>query len=251
MATIDLQGKVALVTGGSRGIGQAITVRLVETGAAVVLTYQEQREAAAAVVDTITRQKGRALACRVDVRDRGTVAAAVATAENHYGGLDILVNNAGINNPSDFDKITDQEWDEIMAVNLKGPFIVMQEALGAFKRRGGGSVINIGSVSGQYGGPRTAHYAASKAGLISLGQVMARFGAVDNIRCNTVAAGLVESEMADAALSSAAVSKLAGNILLKRLGTLGEVADAVAFLASDASTYITAQTLNVNGGLYF
>jgi 3-oxoacyl-[acyl-carrier protein] reductase len=124
-------------------------------------------------------------------------------------------------------------------------------ALPALRRRGGGSIINIGSVSGQYGGPRTAHYAASKAGLISLGQVVARFGARDHIRCNTVAAGLIQSEMGGAGLQAPAVQKAAENILLGHLGTAEDVAQAVVFLASDASSYITAQTINVNGGLYF
>jgi len=119
------------------------------------------------------------------------------------------------------------------------------------RRSGGGSIINIGSVSGQYGGPRTAHYAASKAGLISSGQVIARFGAKDNIRCNTVAAGLIASEMAATGMPSEAVQKVAAGILLGRLSTPEEVAQAVVFLASDASSYITAQTINVNGGLYF
>ncbi len=112
-------------------------------------------------------------------------------------------------------------------------------------------MINIGSVSGQYGGPRTAHYAASKAGLISLGQVIARFGAQWNIRCNTIAAGLIASEMADEGLKNPAVQKAAENVLMKRFGSTDEVADAVLYLASDESSYVTAQTLNVNGGLYF
>jgi 3-oxoacyl-[acyl-carrier protein] reductase len=111
--------------------------------------------------------------------------------------------------------------------------------------------VHIGSVSGQYGGPRTAHYAASKAGLISLAQVIARFGAKSGVRSNTIAAGLIQSEMANASLSAASVRKAAENILLKRMGTPREVADAAVFLASDAASYITAQTLNVNGGLYF
>ena len=118
-------------------------------------------------------------------------------------------------------------------------------------KSGNASVINIGSVSGQYGGPRTAHYAVSKAGLISLGQVIARFGAQYNIRCNTISAGLIASEMAEAGLQSAAVQQASENILLKRFGEQREVADVVAFLASDESSYITAQTINVNGGLYF
>ena len=248
---MQLVGKVALVTGGSRGIGKAISLTLAREGAAVVSTYRIGEDAAQEVVRQIMAAGGEATAVQMDVRDRPTVRAAIETAEERFGGLDILVNNAGINKPTDFDQITDEGWDEVLAINLKGPFICAQEALPTFRRRGGGSVINIGSVSGQYGGPRTAHYAASKAGLISLGQVIARFGAKDNIRCNTVAAGLIASEMATAGMQSGAVSKIADGILMERLGTSEEVAQVVVFLASDVSSYITAQTINVNGGLYF
>jgi 3-oxoacyl-[acyl-carrier protein] reductase len=248
---MTLHGKIALVTGGSRGIGRSIAIALASEGAATALTYCQQHAAADELVRQIERNGGRAAAVPLDVRDRRSVRAAIAQVEAVFGGLDILVNNAGANKPTDFDQITDADWDEILAVNLKGPFICAQEALPALRRRGGGSIINIGSVSGQYGGPRTAHYAASKAGLISLGQVIARFGAKDNIRCNTVAAGLIASEMAATGMRSEAVKKAAANILLGRLGTPEEVAHAVVFLASDASNYITAQVINVNGGLYF
>lgn len=246
-----LRGKVAFVTGGSRGIGRAISLALARAGAALALTYMEQRDAAQAVADEILAVGNQAIALQMDVRNRLSVRAALQAAEGAFGGLDILVNNAGINKPCDFDEITDDDWDEVLAVNLKGAFICAQEALPALQRRGGGSIINIGSVSGQYGGPRTAHYAASKAGLISLGQVIARFGAPHNIRCNTVAPGMIESEMAAVGMATESMRKLTERILLGRLGTADEVAQAVVFLASDASSYVTGQTLNVNGGLYF
>lgn len=239
------------MTGGSRGIGKAVCLAFAKAGAVVALTYRERADLGTQVVSEILASGGRAKALPLDVRDRQAVRSAMAAIESEFGGLDILVNNAGINKPTDFDKITDADWDDILSVNLKGPFLCSQEALPLMRRRGGGSIVNIGSVSGQYGGPRTAHYAASKAGLISLGQVIARFGAQDNIRCNTLAAGLIESEMAAAGMQSGAVSKIADNILLKRLGTLDEVAQAALFLSSSASSYITAQTINVNGGLYF
>lgn len=248
---MSLNKKVALVTGGSRGIGKAISLALAQHGAAVAVAYREQRQPAEAVTQQIEAAGGRAIAIPIDVRDRKSVHAGIATVEATLGGLDILVNNAGVNKPADFDQISDDDWDDILAVNLKGPFICAQEALPALRRQGGGSIVQIGSVSGQYGGPRTAHYAASKAGLISLGQVIARFGARDKIRCNTIAAGLIASEMADAGMQSEAVKKAAASILLNRLGTAEEVAEVVVFLASDASSYITAQTVNVNGGLYF
>lgn len=246
-----LAGKVALVTGGSRGIGKAISLRLAEAGAQVMLTYREQRGSADETVRIIHEAGGKAEAVQMDVRNRSAVKMVIRQTEEAFGGLDILVNNAGINKPTDFDAVTDKDWDDILNVNLKGAFICTQEAIMALKRRGSGSIINIGSVSGQYGGPRTVHYAVSKAGLQSLGQVSARFGAKENIRCNTIAAGLIASEMAMTGMQNASVQKAADGILLKRLGLPEEVADAVVFLASDASRYITGQTINVNGGLYF
>jgi 3-oxoacyl-[acyl-carrier protein] reductase len=186
----------------------------------------------------------------MDVTDRASIMAAAGMAEG-FGPISILVNNAGINKPTDFDQISAADWDEIVAANLKGPFLVSQAFLPLLKSAGGGAMVHIGSVSGQYGGPRTAHYAASKAGLISLSQVIARFGASYNVRSNVVAAGMIASEMAAGGLQAASVQKAAENILLRRMGRPEEVADAVIFLASEASSYITAQTLNVNGGLYF
>jgi len=249
--TATLRGKTAFVTGGSRGIGKAIVGRLADAGARVAFTFRDKRDEAIALQDALTKADKPALAIQMDVASRVSIEAAMRKAADHFGGFSILVNNAGINKPTDFDQVTDDDWDQILTVNLRGPFICSQVALPHLKAAGGGSIIHIGSVSGQYGGPRTAHYAASKAGLISLAQVIARFGAKSNIRSNVVAAGLIQSDMAAAGLASAAVAKAAENIVLGRMGTTTEVADAVVFLASDASSYITAQTINVNGGLYF
>ncbi len=250
MNRFALNGKCAVVTGGSRGIGRAITLGLAEAGADVVLTFRERRDEADLVAREIEAMGRRALALQMDVTNRASIEA-VAEQARGFGAISILVNNAGVNKPTDFDRVTDEDWDFILSTNLKGPFICAQVFLPLLADAGGGSIVHIGSVSGQYGGPRTAHYAASKAGLISLAQVIARFGAASNIRSNTVAAGLIASDMAQAGLAAASVQKAAENILLKRMGITREVADAVVFLASDASSYITAQTLNVNGGLYF
>ena len=246
-----LKGKVALVTGGAGEIGRAICRRLAEAGTMVCLTYSNKRDRAEKLVEEIEARGGRAISRQLNVCSRQQVRKVIADIENNYGRLDILVNNAGINRPTDLDEITDEAWDEILAVNLKGPFICTQEVLPVLRRSGGGSIVNIGSVSGQYGGPRTAHYAASKAGLISLGQVTARFAAKDNIRCNTLAVGQVESDMTATSLDSPAMSDVKERILLKRFGRPEEIAEAVLFLASNASSYITAQTLGINGGLYF
>jgi 3-oxoacyl-[acyl-carrier protein] reductase len=250
MSRFSLNGKCAVVTGGSRGIGRAIAFGLAEAGADVLITYREKAAEAEAVVEAIKAKGRRAMAVQMDVTDRASVEAAAGAAEK-FGGVSILVNNAGINKPTDFDQIGDADWDGILATNLKGPFLAAQVFLPLLKKAGGGAMVHIGSVSGQYGGPRTAHYAASKAGLISLAQVIARFGAAHNIRSNVVSAGMIASEMAAGGLQAASVQKAAENILLKRMGQPEEVADAVVFLASDAASYITAQTLNVNGGLYF
>jgi 3-oxoacyl-[acyl-carrier protein] reductase len=246
MSAGALAGRAAFVTGGSRGIGTAILRKLREAGAKVAFTYRSERDKAQALA-----RETDSLALAMEVTDRASIKRALGEAEAAFGPLSVLVNNAGINKPTDFDQVTDEDWDRILAVNLKGPFAVSQEALPYLRRAGGGAIVMIGSVSGQYGGPRTAHYAASKAGLISLAQVIARFGAKHNIRCNTIAAGLIQSEMAAQGLQNAAVQSASQNILLGRLGAPGDVGDAVVFLASEAARYITAQTLNVNGGLYF
>lgn len=251
MSRFVLSGKTAFVTGGSRGIGRAIAEELAVAGADVALTYRERADEAASVCAEIAGCGRKAMALRMDVTNRASVIAAAAEANKQLGSISILVNNAGINKPTDFDKIEDEDWDLILATNLKGPFLCAQVLLPYLAQSGRGSIVHIGSVSGQYGGPRTAHYAASKAGLVSLAQVIARFGAPYGVRSNTVAAGLIASDMAAAAMSSPSVQKSVESILLKRLGVPNEVADAVVFLASDAASYITAQTLNVNGGLYF
>ncbi|HTQ14934.1 MAG TPA: SDR family oxidoreductase [Rhizomicrobium sp.] len=246
----SLDGRNAVVTGGSRGLGRAIALGLAEAGANVALTWREKQDEAMDAARAIEARGKRAVALKMDVTDRASVEAAAKDARA-LGPISILINNAGINKPTDFDGIGDADWDAVLATNLKGPFVCAQVFLPLLREAGGGSIVHIGSVSGQYGGPRTAHYAASKAGLISLAQVIARFGARDNVRSNTLCAGLISSGMAAAGLAAASVQKAAENILLKRQGTAQEVADAAVFLASEASSYVTAQVLNVNGGLYF
>ena len=245
-----LKNKICLVTGGNKGIGLAIVETLIKNNAKVIFTYLNDKKSAnnayekwikKVVVYIFTKWMCAKRVC--EKCQKGN--------REFLGRIDVLVNNAGVNFPEDFDKITEQIWDDVMDINLKGPFIVVQEFLEMLKKSSNGSIINIGSVSGQYGGPRTAHYAASKAGLISLSQVIARFTAKYNIRCNTLCAGLIKSEMANQGLKSPLVADSSTNILLGRLGEKSEVADVVAFLGSDKSSYITAQTINVNGGLYF
>ncbi len=251
MSHFSLEGRNAVVTGASRGIGRAIAIALAEAGANVAITFRDKHDEATAAAREIGNTGRKAITLKMDVTDRASVEAAAKDARGALGPISILVNNAGINKPADFDQVTDEDWDTVLSTNLKGPFVCAQIFLPHLAETQNGSIVHIGSVSGQYGGPRTAHYAASKAGLISLAQVIARYGARFGVRSNVVAAGLIASDMADAGLKAASVQKAAEGILLKRLGTQAEVADAVVFLASDAASYITAQTLNVNGGLYF
>lgn len=246
-----LNKKNALVTGGSRGIGRAICHAFAKEGANVAFTYVNKTTELSETINSLNRTNVDIIDFQCDVRDREKLKKVLRKIEDKWGSLDILVNNAGINKPTDFDKITDANWDEIIGVNLKGPFVTSQETFPLLLKSNSASIINIGSVSGQYGGPRTAHYAASKAGLISLSQVIARFGAESGIRSNTIAAGLIASDMGADGLKSKAVKKAAETILLKRFGSYDDVAKTAIFLASDESKYITAQTINVNGGLYF
>ncbi len=243
MKGLVLKEKVALVTGSSRGIGKAIARAMLDAGAKVVVTYKRNRSMAVKIMRAA--RPGDVRVAQLDVTKRMSIRRLARRLKDEYGKIDVLVNNAGINRPNDFDKIRDGEWEEVLDTNLTGAFRVSQEILPLIRE--GGAIINIASVSGQYGGPRTTHYAVSKAGLISLTQNLAIFCARRNIRVNAVSPGLIQSEMASAAKGLGVKDK----ILLRRMGTPQEVASAVVFLASGAASYITAQTVNVNGGLYF
>lgn len=242
----DLEGKVVFISGGSRGIGAALVEEFCGAGCNVIFSYKSSRDQAKEVARRSSSQ-----AVQMDVCNQVQIMSVVRDVKEQFGKVDVLVNNAGINNPSDFDLIQESDWDEILDTNLKGPFLVSQAFFDLLATGAGGSIINISSVSGQYGGPRTAHYAASKAGLISLSQVMARFGASRGVRSNSIGVGLIESPMAQSALDDPALQRAIQGILLKRFGTYEEVAKTALFLGSDISSYITGQTINVNGGLYF
>jgi len=247
----EMKMKNVLITGGSRGIGKAIVEKFADAGSNIIFTYKQNIEEANIIIENMKTKNLKVQALQMDTSNRESVKQAKINIEKKWTKIDVLINNAGINKPTDFNEINDEDWDEILNVNLKGPFITTQEFYSLMKNSSSASIIHIGSVSGQYGGPRTAHYAASKAGLISLSQVIARFGAKDDIRSNVIAAGLIDTSMSSNALGNAAVNKAAEAILMKRLGKTTEIADACVFLASSSSSYITAQTININGGLYF
>ncbi|MDQ7032943.1 MAG: 3-oxoacyl-ACP reductase family protein [Desulfonauticus sp.] len=244
MACKKLKGKVALITGASRGIGRAIAVEFAKEGANIIINYLSNRYLAEALrEELIEKYNIKAITVKFDISKMGEILKAKKLVEGEFGKINILVNNAGINKPNDFDKIKEEEWDEVLSVNLKGAFLVSQLFSDLISE--GGVIINISSVSGQYGGPRTTHYAVSKAGIIALTHNMAIFFSKRKIRVNCIAPGLIESEMAKAAKNLGVKER----ILLGRLGKPEEVAKVAVFLASDDASYITGQTINVNGGM--
>ena len=247
---LDFTGKVALVTGASRGIGRAIAVTLAKGGAAVALNYAGN-EAAAAEALALVQQAGapKAKLYRFDVADPAACAAAVEAVVAELGGLHVLVNNAGIAVDQLVMRVKDEDWNRQLQVNLTGVFNLIRAATRPMMKQRGGAIVNLTSVVGEMGNAGQAAYAATKAGLIGLTKSVARELASRNIRVNAVAPGYVDTDMT-AALPEAAKTKMRELIPLARLGGAQDVANAVAFLASEAASYVTGETLRVNGGMY-
>lgn len=243
-----LEDKVALVTGASRGIGRAIALELARQGAAVVVNYHTQAEAAAEVVDAIVAGGGRALAVRADVsvaeQAQGLVGATLST----YGTLDILVNNAGIARDTLLLRMSEADWDAVLDTNLKSAFHCVKAAQKTLLRKKAGRIINVGSVVGLHGNAGQANYAAAKAGLVGFTKAVAQELAPRGITCNLVAPGFIQTDMT-ASLAPEYVSAALSRIPLGCMGQPQDVAAAVAFLASDAAAYITGQVLCVDGGM--
>jgi len=242
-----LEGRVALVTGASRGIGRAIARALAGQGATVVAAARGEH--AAETVSEIAAAGGRAEAVAMDVTDGAAVEAAVAGTVARYGRLDILVNNAGITRDQLVLRMKRDDWDAVIATNLSAAYTCVQAVLKPMIKQRAGRIINITSVVGQSGNAGQVNYAASKAGLIGLTKSLALEVASRNITVNAVAPGLIDTEMTRA-ISAGAHEDWAARIPLKRLGTPDDVASAVVFLASDEAAYITGHVLAVNGGMY-
>jgi 3-oxoacyl-[acyl-carrier protein] reductase len=244
---IDLSGRVAIVTGASRGIGRAIASRLAAQGATVVAAARgnNAREAAAA----IAAAGGAAEPLTLDVTDADAIDAAVAGVLERHGRIDILVNNAGITRDQLMLRLKRGDWDAVLATNLTSAFTLTQAVLKPMIRQRAGRIICISSVVGQRGNAGQANYAASKAGLIGFAKSVALEVASRNVTVNVVAPGMIETDMTRA-IADKAREEWESKIPLKRLGTPDDVAAAVCFLASDEASYITGQVLAVNGGLY-
>jgi 3-oxoacyl-[acyl-carrier protein] reductase len=239
----NLTGKVVLVTGGSRGIGKAIAVALAGVGADIAVNYRSRAKEAAETCAQIERAGRRAVAVQADVSVAADVSRLVATVEAELGSVAILVNNAGITRPQPLAEITEQDWDEIIAVNLKSVFLVTQAVLPKMRAACWGRIVNLSSVAAQTGGVVGPHYAASKAGIHGLTHSYAHLLAKEGITINAIAPALIETEM----VTSNPNARL-DLIPVGRFGTVEETADVAVMLARNG--YITGQTINVNGGWY-
>jgi 3-oxoacyl-[acyl-carrier protein] reductase len=240
----DLTGKKALVTGATGGLGGAIARQLHSQGATVALsgTRLEALEALAAELGE------RAVIAPCNLSDKESVEALVPAAEEKLGGLDILVNNAGVTRDNLFLRLKDEDWDSVIAVNLTAAFRLSRAAVKTMMRRRYGRIISIGSVVGTTGNPGQGNYAASKAGLIGMSKALAAEVASRNITVNIVAPGFIESPMTQA-LNEKQREAILSDVPMGRLGSGGDVAAAVAYLASNEAAYVTGQTLHVNGGM--
>ncbi len=249
----ELKGKISLVTGGSRGIGRAIVAALADSGADVAFTYQNSREPSEALVKAISEKGVRCRAYQANVASAEEMEKVVKKVTDELGHITILVNNAGINRDRSFLKMTKSMWDEVMSVDLDGVFyttqLVLQNMVSNGNGDGGGRIINISSIVGQTGNFGQVNYAAAKGAIISFTESLARELARKGITVNAVAPGFIETDMVSG-MPEAALAQIKAMTPMGRLGKPEEIADAVVFLASPRSSFVTGQVLAVNGGMY-
>lgn len=245
-----LEGRAALVTGASRGIGAAIALRLADEGANVLVNYAGRADAAAGIVRLITEAGGRAEALQGDVANAADGASLVAATVEKFGSIDVLVNNAGITRDGLIVRMSDDDWKSVIDTNLSGAFYTTRAAARVMMKARAGSIINIASVVGLTGNAGQVNYSAAKAGLIGMTKSVARELASRNVRANAIAPGFIDTEMTGA-LPEAVREAAQGLIAMGRFGSADDIASAVAFLASDDASYITGQVIAVDGGMTF
>ena len=241
-----LNGKTAVVTGGGSGIGKATALKLAADGANIVIIHMDPEEKAAAVVSEIEALGVKAKAIRLDVSDFEAVNGVVGEIVEEFGSIDILINCAGITKDGLIARMKEDQFDAVIAVNLKGTFNMIRHCTPVFMKQKSGTIVNVSSVSGIIGNPGQANYSTSKAGVIGLTKSTAKELVSRGVRCNAVAPGFIATDMT-ANLSKN--NKLVDMIPMKRMGTAEEVADLIFFLASDASSYITGEIIKVDGGV--
>jgi 3-oxoacyl-[acyl-carrier protein] reductase len=246
---MDLTGKTALVTGGSRGIGRAVCARLAAAGAKVIINYVGNQAAAEETAAAVRERGGEAILARFDVADAGQVQEGIKQASADGGQIDILVNNAGITRDSLLATMKEEDWDRVLQTNLKGAYSCMKAVCRPMMKKRWGRIITVTSVIGATGNAGQANYAAAKAGLVGLTKSLARELATRSITVNAVAPGYIDTDMTSG-LPAQVREKILGEIPMQSLGTAADVAGAVAFLASEEARYMTGQVLHVNGGMF-
>jgi len=244
----EFDGKVAIVTGGSRGIGAAIVKELAARGASVAFTFSKSEDQALALVGEVQKAGGRALSFQAEVADAAQAEKVARQVKSDLGSIDFLVNNAGITRDKLIMMMSEQDWDSVLDTNLKGAFIMSKPVVSVMVRQRRGSIVNISSISGLVGMPGQCNYSASKAGLIGFTKALAKEVAKRNITVNALALGLVETEMT-ASLPPEYRAKMLDQIPLGRYGIPEEVAKICCFLLSDDARYITGQVIQADGGL--
>jgi 3-oxoacyl-[acyl-carrier protein] reductase len=245
---MSLEGKAALVTGASRGIGREIALELARRGANVAVNYAGSEAKANEVVDEIKKMGKDAFAIKCNVSNSEEVAAMVKETVDHFGKLDILVNNAGITRDNLLMRMKEDEWDDVINTNLKGVFLCTKAVTRQMMKQRSGKIINIASIVGVCGNPGQANYVAAKAGVIGLTKTSAKELAARNITVNALAPGFISTDMTDK-LTEEIKAEMLKQIPLARFGDPKDIAKAAAFLASDDSAYITGQTLHIDGGM--
>lgn len=246
-----MRSRIALVTGGSRGIGRSIVEELLASGFQVAFTHQPRNHESLLDRDPNPKCNPEALALEMSLESVPSISETVSQVKRRLGPIDVLINNAAIAQEKEFMTLSVEDWDRMLAINLRGPFVLSQQCVQGMVERGWGRIINISSIGGQWGGVNQVHYAASKAALINLTKSLARLYSSKGVLSNAVAVGLVQSDMTKRELESPQGIAKAQNIPCARVGDVRDVAKVVTFLSGEASSYVTGQTINVNGGMLF